>query len=453
MNEHKPSIAVVGAGLAGSEAAWQLAQRGHHVHLFEMRPEVTTEAHKTAYCAELVCSNSFKSISKENAHGLLKKEMELWDSLVLRAANQFSVPAGQALSVDREPFSEWITNQLSQHPKIELFRQEITNLTALQQNYPYVLITTGPLTSAGLTQALQAFLGMEHLSFYDAIAPIVTLDSIDMNVAFKASRYQKGDADYINCPLNRPQYEAFVRAIYEADKVPLHPFERTRPFEGCLPIEVMVERGTETLRYGPMKPVGIAHPETGERYHAIVQLRQENAVGSLYNLVGFQTKMTWTAQKEVFRMIPGLEQAEFVRLGSIHRNTFLNSPQLLTTQLSLKACPQLFFAGQMTGVEGYMESTATGIVAANQIAGILENAPLPQLPSCTMMGALIRYITQSDSRSFQPINSNFGLLDLPTIKVAKKESRACLTNQALASMNEIVSHYHPKSFISKQPKL
>ena len=429
--KEKQTVAIVGAGLAGSEAAWQLAERGHAVRLFEMRPVRMTAAHKTGECAELVCSNSFKSRAVENAHGLLKAEMALHKSLILKTGERFSVPAGQALAIDREAFAESVSVQLKAHPKISFCNEEVTDVAELIGFHTHVIFATGPLTSDALAVSLQNILGTQYLSFYDAIAPVVTAESIDMNLAFRASRYGKGESDYINCPMHFEQYEAFVDAVQNAEKVELHQFEDTRPFEGCLPIEVMVERGRETLRFGPLKPVGLEQPETGERFHAVVQLRQENAVGSLFNLVGFQTKMTWTAQKEVFAMIPGLENADFVRLGSVHRNTFINGPALLNPQLSLKSHPNVFFAGQITGVEGYMESTAMGILAARQIAASLEGREVSPPSPETMMGALIRYITESNPSTFQPMNANFGLLDPPEKKMRKADRKTWYAERAL----------------------
>ena len=430
------NVAIVGAGLAGSEAAWQLALAGHPVTLFEMRPQRMTPAHKTDGCAELVCSNSFKSRSVENAHGLLKAEMALQGSLILEVAERHAVPAGQALAIDRVPFSEEITSRLEQHPDITLVREEASDLRKLLSQHPAVLVATGPLTSESLAESLGEFCGSDYLSFYDAIAPVVLAESIDPVVTFRATRYDKGEADYLNCPMHHEQYEAFIEAIREADTVPMHEFEDMRPFEGCLPIEVMVERGPDTLRFGPMKPVGLRHPASGESYHAVVQLRQENAIGTLYNLVGFQTKMTWTAQQQVFRMIPGLEGAEFVRLGSIHRNTFLNSPRLLTPRLNFQCEPRLFCAGQLTGVEGYMESTAMGIHAARQIAALLEGREASIPPPTTIFGGLLRYLTETDPKNFQPMNANFGLLDPPSLKLPKAQRKAWYAERALAVTRE-----------------
>ena len=434
----KQSVAIVGAGLAGSEAAWQLAQAGHAVTLFEMRPQRMTPAHKTDGCAELVCSNSFKSRSVENAHGLLKAEMALQGSLILEVAERHAVPAGQALAIDRVPFSEEITARLEQHPDIALVREEASDLRKLLSQHPAVLVATGPLTSEALVESLGEFCGSDYLSFYDAIAPVVLAESIDPVKIFRASRYDKGEADYLNCPMHREQYEAFIEAIREADTVQMHEFEDVRPFEGCLPIEVMAERGQDTLRFGPMKPVGLRHPATGETFHAVVQLRQENAIGTLYNLVGFQTKMTWTAQQQVFRRIPGLEEAEFVRLGSIHRNTFLNSPRLLTPRLNFRNEPRLFCAGQLTGVEGYMESTAMGLHAAAQIAGRLSGYETPIPPPTTMFGGLLRYLTETEPKNFQPMNANFGLLDPPNLKMPKAQRKAWYAERALSTTREVL---------------
>ena len=435
----KQNVAIVGAGLAGSEAAWQLAQTGHPVTLFEMRPQRMTPAHKTEGCAELVCSNSFKSRSVENAHGLLKAEMMLQGSLILEVAEHHAVPAGQALAIDRVPFSEEITSRLEQHPDITLVREEASDLRKLLTQHPAVLVATGPLTSESLAESLGEFCGSDYLSFYDAIAPVVLAESIDPVVTFRATRYDKGEADYLNCPMQLEQYEVFIEAIRKADTVPMHEFEDMRPFEGCLPIEVMVERGPDTLRFGPMKPVGLRHPASGESYHAVVQLRQENTIGTLYNLVGFQTKMTWTAQQQIFRMIPGLEGAEFVRLGSIHRNTFLNSPRLLTTRLNFQCEPRLFCAGQLTGVEGYMESTAMGIHAARQIAALLEGRTASIPPPTTMFGGLLRYLTETDPKNFQPMNANFGLLDPPSLKLPKAQRKAWYAERALSVAREALS--------------
>ena len=427
----EPIVAIVGAGLAGSEAAWQLAERGHSIILFEMRPTLMTPAHKTGMCAELVCSNSFKSRSIENAHGLLKSEMALLKSMILQTGEKFSVPAGQALAIDRELFAKSVSEKLKKHPLITFCNKEVTSVEEIINSYSYVIIATGPLTSDAFYLSLQDFLGEKYLSFYDAISPVITEESINMNIAFRASRYGKGGDDYINCPMDSEQYQNFIGAVKDAEKANLHHFEDLRPFEGCLPIETLIQRGPDTLRFGPMKPVGLEHPKTGNHFHAVVQLRQENIVGSLYNMVGFQTKMTWGAQKNIFKMIPGLENAEFVRLGSVHRNTFLNSPILLNSQLRLKSNPKVFFAGQITGVEGYMESTAMGIIAARQISAILEKRKVSTPSPDTMMGALLKYITKSDSNTFQPMNANFGLLVPPEKKMSKTERKSWYADRAL----------------------
>jgi methylenetetrahydrofolate--tRNA-(uracil-5-)-methyltransferase len=436
LSHHPLDVAVIGAGFAGTEAAWQLAQRGWHVDLYEMRPVRQTEAHRTAWCAELVCSNSFKSVALENAHGLLKRELELQGSVVLEVAHQHAVPAGQALAVDRDPFSEALTRRLEHHPNIRLVRAEITDLDPLLQRYRHVIVASGPLTAEALAADLRTRLGTGYLYFHDAIAPVIHADSLDKTVAFKASRYGKGEADYWNCPLTREEYLAFVEAVRTAEKVAFHHFEDLRPFEGCLPIEVMVERGPMTLAFGPMKPVGLIDPRSGKRPFAALQLRQENRAGTLLGLVGFQTKMTWPEQRRVLRMIPGLEHAEFERLGSLHRNTFLCAPALLDADLALKADPRLSFAGQITGVEGYMESTAMGMYAAKRVAARCSGQEVPRPSARTMTGALVRYLIDTPVSTFQPMNSAFGLLDaLPGgDKLGRKERKAALSQRALAEM-------------------
>ncbi len=429
-----PRVCIVGAGFAGSEAAWQLAQRGHAVRLYEMRPQRMTEAHQGADCAELVCSNSFKSVQIENAHGLLKAELALQGSLILAVAHETAVPAGQALAVDRAQFARRVTERLEAHPLIELRREEVRSAAVLLAEHPFVIVASGPLTAPELAESLRAYVGDGYLYFHDAIAPVVLADSIDRSVVFAASRYGKGDADYLNCPLDEAEYRAFVAAVAAAEKVAFHAFESLRPFEGCLPIEVMVERGELTLAFGPMKPVGLTDPRTGRRPFAVLQLRQENRSATLYSLVGCQTKMTWPEQRRVFRMVPGLQRAEFARLGSLHRNTFLNAPRLLDADLALRAEPRLVFAGQITGVEGYMESTAMGLYAARRVAAHLEGAERPRPSGATMTGALLRYLRETPPERFQPMNASFGLLDPAPEGVRKHERKAFYARRALAEL-------------------
>ncbi|MEJ2228951.1 MAG: methylenetetrahydrofolate--tRNA-(uracil(54)-C(5))-methyltransferase (FADH(2)-oxidizing) TrmFO [Alphaproteobacteria bacterium] len=425
-------IHIIGAGLAGSEAAWQAANAGVPVVLHEMRPERQTEAHKTDACAELVCSNSFRSDDAElNAVGLLHEEMRRCGSLIMATADTHKLPAGGALAVDREGFAAEVSARLAAHSQVTLERSEVTDLPP--EDWDNVIIATGPLTSPALSAAIQALTGEDSLSFFDAIAPIVTAESIDMGVCWMQSRYDKPGpggtgADYINCPLNAQQYEAFIAALLAAEKTEFRDWERKTPyFDGCLPIEVMAARGAETLRFGPMKPVGLTNPhKPDERPYAVVQLRQDNALGTLWNMVGFQTKMRHGEQPRVFRMIPGLENAEFARLGGVHRNTFLNSPKLLDAQLRLKAAPRLRFAGQVTGVEGYVESAAVGLLAGRFAAAERLGDDLTPPPLTTALGALIGHITgghlageESGTRSFQPMNVNFGLF--PPVGAMKAE--------------------------------
>jgi methylenetetrahydrofolate--tRNA-(uracil-5-)-methyltransferase len=419
---NKPAaIHVIGGGLAGTEAAWQAASLGVSVILHEMRPVRGTDAHKTESLAELVCSNSFRSDDAlNNAVGLLHEEMRRMGSLVLSAADRHKLPAGGALAVDREGFAAEITARIAQHPLIEIRREEVAGIPPVE--WDNVVIATGPLTSPDLAQAILALTGETALSFFDAIAPIVHKDSIDFDKAWFQSRYDKvgpeGDgADYINCPLNRAEYDAFYEALLAGEKTDFKEWEKSTPyFEGCLPVEVMAERGPRTLCFGPMKPVGLTDPKTGRRPHAVVQLRQDNALGTLYNMVGFQTKLKHGEQARIFRMIPGLERAEFARLGGLHRNTFINSPRLLDRALKLKQQPRLRFAGQVTGVEGYVESAAIGLLAGQfagrERLGLATEAP----PATTALGALLTHITgAADAKTFQPMNVNFGLLpELPT---------------------------------------
>jgi methylenetetrahydrofolate--tRNA-(uracil-5-)-methyltransferase len=428
MNQTSPShspvpapVHVVGGGLAGSEAAWQIARAGVPVVLHEMRPERATDAHKTRFCAELVCSNSFRSDdARTNAVGVLHREMRAMESLIMRCADSHQVPAGGALAVDRDGFAAAVTQALEAEPLIEIRREEIAGLPP--EEWDNVIIASGPLTSPALAQAIGALTGEAELAFYDAIAPIVHFDSIDMDKAWLQSRYDKAGpggtgADYVNCPLDREQYDAFVTALIEGPKTEFKDFEKTPYFDGCLPIEVMAERGRETLRHGPMKPVGLTNPHNPTvKAYAIVQLRQDNALGTLYNMVGFQTKLLYGAQVETFRKIPGLERAEFARLGGLHRNTFLNSPKVLDRALRLKAHSRLRFAGQITGCEGYVESAAVGLIAGRMAAWERLGRELPAPPQTTAIGALLNHITgghietiDAGPRSFQPMNVNFGL--------------------------------------------
>jgi methylenetetrahydrofolate--tRNA-(uracil-5-)-methyltransferase len=423
-------VTVVGAGLAGSEAAYQLARRGIAVRLVEMRPVKMTEAHRTADFAELVCSNSLRNDSMETAVGVLKEEMRRLGSIVIAAADRTRVPAGSALAVDRNDFSRAITAALEDHPMVEISRVEASDIPA-----GLTILATGPLTSPALGESLNRLIGTRNLYFYDAIAPIVAADSIDMAVAFKASRYGKGGDDYINCPMTDVQYHAFVAAVVAADKIELHPFEKPVYFEGCMPIEEMARRGPMTLAFGPMRPVGLSEPRSRRRPFAVVQLRQDDAAGRLYNMVGFQTKMTYPEQLRVLRMIPGLEKAEFVRLGSIHRNTFVDSPRLIRPTLQLKARDDLFLAGQMVGVEGYVESAAAGLLAGINAANLVMNRELIVPPPETAIGSIVAYITDPARRDFQPMNANYGLMPDLKIRARGREKKIEIGTRALAAID------------------
>jgi methylenetetrahydrofolate--tRNA-(uracil-5-)-methyltransferase len=435
------SIHIIGGGLAGSEAAWQAARAGVAVTLHEMRPVRATAAHVTDSLAELVCSNSFRSDDAENnAVGLLHEEMRRAGSLILRAADAHRLPAGGALAVDRHGFAAAVQQALLAEPSIELRREEVSGLPPAE--WQSVIIATGPLTSPALAAAIRAESGADALAFFDAIAPIVHRETIDMEKAWFQSRYGKGDgADYINCPLDKAQYESFVAALLAAEKTEFHDWEKETPyFEGCLPIEVMAARGIDTLRYGPMKPVGLRDPRTGRGTYAVVQLRQDNALGTLYNIVGFQTKLKHGEQKRIFRMIPGLDHAEFARLGGLHRNTFINSPKLLDGGLRLKVMPRLRFAGQITGVEGYVESAAIGLLAGRFAAAELRGETLSPPPETTALGALLRHITAgADARTFQPMNINFGLFpplpDGALTRANQGEKKPLLARRALADLD------------------
>jgi len=398
-------VVIIGGGLAGCEAAFQVAERGIPVHLYEMRPVQATAAHKTDDLAELVCSNSFRSADPYHAVGLLKEELRRMGSLIMKAADETRIPAGSALAVDRTAFSKRITQKILFHPRIKVFREEVMAPPKDQ----LAILATGPLTGEGLAKWIQKTIGHHRLYFYDAISPIIDAESIDHRVVFSASRYGRGSDDYINCPMNQDEYDRFYRALMEAEKVPEEEFEKIPYFEGCLPIEVLAQRGPKTLLFGPMKPVGLLDPRSGKRPFAVVQLRRENQEGTCYNMVGFQTKLKWGEQKKVFRLIPGLEKAEFFRLGSLHRNTFLNSPLFLKETLQLKGCDQLFFAGQIIGVEGYIESTGMGLLAGINAARKIQNQDLVVPPKSTSLGGLIGYVTQSEPETFQPANVHFGL--------------------------------------------
>ena len=434
-------IHIIGAGLAGSEAAWQIANAGHKVVLHEMRGVKKTEAHHTTDCAELVCSNSFRSDdANTSAIGLLHEEMRRLNSLIIACGDAHKVPAGAALAVDRDGFSQAVTKALSEHPNVSITREEIDTLPP--ESWGQTIIATGPLTSDALSKAILAHTGAEYLAFFDAIAPIVYKESIDMSKAWFQSRYDKPGpggtgADYINCAMNRDQYNAFIDALLAGEKTEFKEWEKDTPyFEGCLPIEVMAERGRETLCFGPMKPVGLTNPHNPtEKAHAIVQLRQDNKLGTLFNIVGFQTKLKYGAQSDIFRMIPGLENAEFARLGGIHRNTFINSPTLLDSELRLKSAPHIRFAGQVTGVEGYVESAACGLLAGRFAIGQASGNPFIAPPNTTALGALHSHITGGAAAdTFQPMNVNFGLMPMPEGKVKKKDRKNYYCVRALEDL-------------------
>lgn len=400
-----PDLVILGGGLAGCEAAWQAAKRGVSVELYEMRPAVPTPAHRTDRLSELVCSNSLGSNEPVHAAGILKAEMRRLDSLILRVADSVTVPAGSALAVDRELFAANVTKEIEGHPKIRVVREEVAELPSDRPT----IVATGPLTSDRLAKSIQQVIRADYLAFFDAIAPIVDGETIDAAVAFRASRYGKGGDDYLNCPMAQNEYDRFYEALVAAERVVTKPFEQVPYFEGCVPVEVQADRGRKTLLFGPMKPVGLVDPRTGTRPYAVVQLRQENLFGSCYNMVGFQTKLKWPEQKRVFRMIPGLAQAEFLRLGSLHRNTFINAPRVLHPTLQCRARPSLFFAGQLVGVEGYAEAAAMGLLAGVNAARLIQGELPVVPPPTTTYGTLLTYITTSDPRHFQPMNANFGL--------------------------------------------
>ena len=423
-------INVIGAGLAGSEATWQAAEAGVAVNLYEMRPKKTTEAHHTNNFAELVCTNSLRGNNLTNAVGVLKEEMRRLNSVIISSADQTAVPAGGALAVDRDDFSELVTKRVKEHPLVTVIEEEITEIPE-----GITVIATGPLTSEPLSKAIQAFNGSEGFYFYDAAAPIIDKSTIDMDKVYLKSRYDKGEAAYLNCPMNEEEFYAFREALVNAEVAPLKEFEKEKFFEGCMPIEVMASRGPKTMLFGPMKPVGLEDPKTGKRPYAVIQLRQDNAAASLYNIVGFQTHLKWGEQKRVFRMIPGLEQAEFVRYGVMHRNSFMNSPELLQQTYQSRKRDDLFFAGQMTGVEGYVESAASGLVAGINAAKLAKGEEPIIFPQETTIGSMAYYITHAEGKHFQPMNANFGLLpELPERIKDKKSRYEALANRAITAL-------------------
>ena len=436
MDGGRPLVTVIGGGFAGVECAWQLARRGHAVRLFEMRPVRTTDAHTSDRLAEMVCSNSFRSDNPQNAVGLLKREMELVGSVVMEEARRAAVPAGDALAVDRAVFAEGITRRIAQTTLVDVVREEVPELP--EPGGGYVVVATGPLTSPSLERALLAALGESYLYFYDSVAPIVEASSLDVSRLYALSRYGKGGGDdYLNVPLSRAEYEAFVAALLAGEKVPFHDFEKAVYFEGCLPIEAMAERGVETLRHGPMKPFGLPDPRTGREPYAVVQLRQDDLAMEHYNLVGFQTKLRVGEQKRVFRMLPGLENAEFVRFGMLHRNTYLNGPAHLDRLFRWKKDARVFFAGQITGVEGYLESAATGLMVGATIAQLLEGREPAPLPFSTALGSLSRHVsTERSEKRFDPANVSFGIIDDSEIPSSKDRAarRQEICKRALASV-------------------
>jgi methylenetetrahydrofolate--tRNA-(uracil-5-)-methyltransferase len=426
-----PKVTIIGGGLAGCEAAWQLARRGLSVDLFEMRPIRGTPVHQTDHLAELVCSNSLRGNSLDQAAGLLKEEMRRMDSLIVRVADEVKVPAGSALAVDRGLFARRVTEVVEALPGLRIHRQEVLRIP----DDPVTIVATGPLTSDPLAQDVAAFVGQAHLYFFDAVSPVVEADSIDFGKAFRASRYGRGGDDYVNCAMTEPEYRAFYDALTTAESASVHEFEHERFFEGCLPIEVIASRGLDTLRFGPMKPVGLMDPRTGRRPYAVVQLRQDNLAASHFSIVGFQTQLKWGEQKRVLRMIPGLEQAEFVRYGMIHRNTYVNAPASLEPTFETRRRPGLFFAGQMSGVEGYVESAASGLLAGIGASLRARGQEPVALPEDTALGALGRYIARSDPKGYQPTNIAFGLLpDLPARIRDKSRKRLAMAHRALESL-------------------
>ncbi|EOT44252.1 FADH(2)-oxidizing methylenetetrahydrofolate--tRNA-(uracil(54)-C(5))-methyltransferase TrmFO [Enterococcus columbae] len=430
-------VNVIGAGLAGSEAAWQIAQAGVEVRLYEMRPKKSTPAHHTSQFAELVCSNSLRGNSLQNAVGVLKEEMRRLNSVILASADATSVPAGGALAVDRETFSAMVTEKVKNHPLVTVIEEEVTTFPE-----GITVVATGPLTSEGLSKTIKDFNGSDGFYFYDAAAPIIEKSSINFDKVYLKSRYDKGEAAYLNCPMTKEEFEAFREALISAEVAPLKEFEKEKYFEGCMPIEVMAARGEKTMLFGPMKPVGLEDPKTGKRPYAVIQLRQDNAAASLYNIVGFQTHLKWGEQKRVFQMIPGLENAEFVRYGVMHRNSFMNSPELLLPTYQSRKDERIFFAGQMTGVEGYVESAASGLIAGMNAARLAKGEELIEFPRETAIGSMAYYITHAEGKHFQPMNANFGLLpELPERIKDKKLRYETLANRALSALETVKDQY------------
>ena len=437
ITEANRPIHIIGAGLAGSEAAWQIIRRGIPVILHEMRPGKSSPAHKTEYFAELVCSNSFRAANVENAVGLLKEEMRRLDSLIMKMADANQVPAGGALAVDRDGFARGVTEFIRQHPLVTVVEEEVTDPEGLEG---LVIFASGPLTSPALSEAIQGIIRADYLHFFDAAAPIVEGDSLNYDVIYRASRYDKGEAAYLNCPFyTKEEYIAFYEALKAAETAEVKDFEHN-VFEGCMPIEEMAYRGEDTMRFGPLKPIGLRDPRNGKEAYAVVQLRQDNAAGTLYNLVGFQTHLKWPEQKRVFRMIPGLENAEFVRYGVMHKNTYMNSPQLLNADFRLRTNPRFFFAGQMTGVEGYVESAASGLMAGIQAVCAQKGLPAVEFPNITAMGALAHYISNPAVTDFQPMNVNYGIMPPLEKRVRKRRFRnEMLANRALEAFETVTS--------------
>lgn len=430
------TVTIIGAGLAGSEAAWQLANQGIQVKLYEMRPIKMTPAHETGRLSELVCSNSLRSDRIDNAAGLLKEEMRRLNSLIIESADKNRVPAGGALAVDREGFSSYITEKIEQHANIELIRDEITDISATDQP---IIIATGPLSSPAISDSIAKLVQDDHLYFYDAAAPIVTKESLNMDKVYRASRYGRGRDDYINCPMTKEEYLSFYKELISAQEAQLNDFEDSKVFEGCVPIEVMARRGEDTIRFGPLKPVGLPDPKTGQEPYAVVQLRQDDARGTLYNLVGFQTHLKFGEQKRVFSMIPGLEHAEFARYGVMHRNTYINSPKVLDHFYRLKTNPNIFFAGQITGVEGYVESASSGLLVGLNLSRIIKGFEPIDFTEHTLIGALAWYISHTPTKDFQPMNANFGIVAPLKTKIRNKRERNLeLARKALEKMEAII---------------